>query len=75
MFKFDVINSDFIHFYSLGIYLYFHSIVCGLILLNDDLITPLFNWFGLSWGTNLKLWSNQIIIHVLDAPWHTRVDA
>jgi len=31
MSKFDVINSDSIHFYSLGIYLCFHSIICGLI--------------------------------------------
>jgi len=34
-------------------------------MLNDDLITHLFNWFRLSLETNLKLWSNQIIIHVL----------
>jgi len=44
-------------------------------MLNDDFITHLFNWFRLSWKIGLKLWSNKIIIHVLDAPWHTRVDA
>jgi len=44
-------------------------------MLNDDLITHLFNWFVLSWEIGLKLWSNQIIIHVLDARWHTIVDA
>jgi len=34
-------------------------------MLNDDMITHLFNWFGLSWKTDLKLWYNQIIILVL----------
>jgi len=34
----------------------------------------LFHWLGLSWKTHIKLRSNQIITHVLDAPWHTRVD-
>jgi len=27
----------------------------------------------LSWETGLKSWSNQIIIHVLDVSWHTKV--
>jgi len=30
-------------------------------MLNDDLITHLINWFGLSWETGIKLWSNQVI--------------
>jgi len=34
-------------------------------MLNYDLITHLFNWFGLGWKTSLKLWSNQIIIPIL----------
>jgi len=33
-------------------------------MLNDDLIIHLFNWFGLSWETGLKLWYNQIIMLV-----------
>jgi len=32
---------------------------------NDDLITHLFNWLGLSWETCLKLWCTQIIIVVV----------
>jgi len=35
-------------------------------MLNDDLITHLFNWFGLSW----KLWSNQIMIPMLVLSWY-----
>jgi len=34
-------------------------------MINDDLITHLFNAFGLSWETDLKLWFNQIMILVL----------
>jgi len=62
---FNVINFDSIHFYSLGIYLCFHSIFLVRFILNDDLITHLFNRFGLSWEIGLKLWSNQIITFVL----------
>jgi len=36
-------------------------------MLNDDLITHPFNWFGFWVGKPVS-----IIIHVLDAPWHTR---
>jgi len=43
-------------------------------MLNDDLITHLFNRFGLSLETGLKLWSNQIIILVLDDLLHARRD-
>jgi len=39
-------------------------------MLNDDLINHLFNWFGLSWETRLKLWSNQIIIPLIVLSWY-----
>jgi len=34
-------------------------------MLDENFVSQLFNWFGLSLEASLKLWSNQIIIMVL----------